>query len=512
MTDPAGISRRQLIRATAALTAGAALPLAVSRAQADESPKSEPPRPRNIIFMVADGMSAGVPTLAEPFSQLLRKRGTTWARLAADHATVHGLFDMASLDSLVTDSSAASSTWASGSRIFNSAVNMLPDGRKLTPIGSLVKQQGMGFGLVTTTTVTHATPAGFAAVVPSRDLEADIAEQYLGLVDVALGGGSRFFDPATRIDKRDLFASFQQQGYAVCRHRDELLRVQEPPAKTLGAFASSHLPFTIDRDHNQLLASSVPTLAEMTTAALDILSRHHSRRGFLLQVEGGRVDHAAHANDAAAMLHDQLAFDDAIEAVFKFQQRNPDTLVIITTDHGTANPGLNGMGTNYRRSTRHFEKLAMFDASFEAMDAELKAGGHAEEPSGEMLIEMLRAHTGLVIDKDDAASIADALVGRELCEINRQLATIPGMLGQVLGNHIGIQWTGITHTADWALLMATGPGSERFRGLHPCTDAFAIMTDLLGIDHRNPAMTAEEATRFAHSPHQSSPRHWMART
>jgi alkaline phosphatase len=298
----------------------------------------------------------------------------------------------------------------------------------------------------------------------------------------------------------------------VCRNRDELLQLQPQPTKALGAFASSHLPFTIDRDHNEQLAHAVPTLAEMTTAALGILSRSHSDQGFLLQVEGGRVDHAAHANDAAAMLHDQLAFDDAITVVLDFQGKNPDTLVVITTDHGTANPGLNGMGRYYGKSTRHFEKVAAFDASFEAMGAELDAAGHAQDPSADVLIDMLRTHTGLAIDKDDAQAIADALAGRELCEISRQLATIPGIIGQVLGNHIGIQWTGITHTADWVLLMAVGPGSERFCGLHPCTDAFVIMTELLGIDHRNPAMTAEEARRFAQATRADTRPHRIPRT
>src|SRR4029434_4694557 len=109
-------------------------------------------------------------------------------------------------------------------------------------------------------------------------------------------------------------------------------------ARVLGLFWSDHLPYTIDRNREPAMQSRVPTLAEMTSSALQNLS--HSPDGFLLQVEGGRVDHAAHDNDAASMLHDQLAFDDAIGVALEFAKEHGDTLVIITTDHGTGNPGL----------------------------------------------------------------------------------------------------------------------------------------------------------------------------
>jgi alkaline phosphatase len=502
MRDRRTIDRRTILKTTAALAAGFGMR---GVAAGTEPPNAgtvstSHPRPRTVIFMVADGMSMGVPSLAEPFSHLIREggRGTAWARLASEMTTTHGLFDMASLNSLVTDSAAAASAWATGTRICNHALNMLPDGRRLMPLGLLVKAKGLGLGLVTTTTITHATPAGFVTAVPDRDMEEAIADQYDDVVDVALGGGGQFFDPATRRDRQDRFGSYAAHGYALCRSRRDLTAyTPQRSAKLLGVFAPGHLPFTIDRDHQPDIAAQVPTLAEMTRAALTTLAHHHGRAGFLLQVEGGRVDHAAHANDAAAMLHDQLAFDDALEVVLEFQRDQPDTLVIITTDHGTANPGLNGMGKHYGGSTRRFEALATFDASFDAMDAELRRAGPRERATADSIATLIHAHTRLTIEPDDAQAIADALVRRPPTSINRQLAGIPGVMGQVLGNHCGIQWTGITHTADWTLLMATGPGSERFRGLRRNTDAFTIITGLLGIEHHNPAMNAEEAAALA---------------
>jgi alkaline phosphatase len=118
------------------------------------------------------------------------------------------------------------------------------------------------------------------------------------------------------------------------------------PQKVLGLFYDSHLPYTIDHIHSDALKRTVPTLAEMTRKALEILG--DAPNGFLLQVEGGRVDHAAHANDAASIMWDQLAFDDAVEVVYEFVAKRDDTLMIVTSDHGNANPGLNGMGRRVR--------------------------------------------------------------------------------------------------------------------------------------------------------------------
>jgi len=139
--------------------------------------------PRNIVFMVADGMSPSVLPLAEHFSQLVRGKGLLWRALIDRPEAAHGLMDMASLDSVTTDSSAASSSWGSGARIFNGWLNMLPDGTKLTPIAAIARDRGRRVGLVTTTTVTHATPAGFVAAQKTRNDEGDIALQYLRQVN-----------------------------------------------------------------------------------------------------------------------------------------------------------------------------------------------------------------------------------------------------------------------------------------------------------------------------------------
>jgi alkaline phosphatase len=479
MAHDSSLTRRGLFR----LVAGAGGAFGVLSGKAPVAAQSA--RPRNVIFMVVDGMSVGVPSLLEPFSRLVRGRGTHWAALARDAQTARGWSDTASLGSLVTDSSAASSAWATGSRVMNGSVNVLPDGRRLTPIGVLARQSGRRVGLVTTTTVTHATPACFAAIHPSRDQEENIATQYLDVVDVLLGGGSRHFDGALRADRKDLRAAFAAGGYQVIGSRAELLAASRT-GRMLGLFGAGHLPYEIDRSPGSA-PDEAPTLSEMTAAALAALDG--SPGGFLLQVEGGRIDHAAHANDAAGALREMLAFDDALGVVMEYARRSPDTLVIVTSDHGNSNPGLNGMGDDYEGSTKGFELLAEFRGSAGLLLQQLRDGRDSQKRvSAAFVSDVVQARCGIILTADDARTLAAAAGDPLPLEINKQHANASGILAQVVGNYTGIGWTGMSHTADVTMMMATGPGRERFASLQLNSDAFSALTALWEIAFVNPAM------------------------
>jgi alkaline phosphatase len=499
------IGRRELIR-----WSGALLPVAAGIERLDAAARRKD-QPRNIIWMVTDGMSPGVLPMAEQFSLRARNKGTIWHALGRRPETAHAFMDMASLESMVTDSSSASTAWATGSRIFNAWVNMLPDGTKLTPIGVLAKDRKKRVGLVTTTTVTHATPAGFASVSRKRDDEEGIAAQYLNVCDVVLGGGQKFFKP-------ELLAKYTAAGFTVAKTRDELRASKG--AKLLGIFENSHLSYTLDLNNDETLRAKVPTLAEMTQTALDRLAP--SSNGFLLQVEGGRVDHAAHNNDAAALLWEQLAFDDALGVVLSFAAKHPDTLVVLTTDHGNANPGLNGTGTEYVDSNTAFERLLKARASYTLVTPRLgvKADSTAAEagkaapkpkPSVETVRETIRSAFGFDLNAAETEWLRTIASTSRGVSLSKQLDKMVGVLGQVLGNHTGIGWTGTSHTSDYTLLLALGPGSRRFHGFMKNTDAFPILCELMDIKHRNPSMAPEKALEFRKtaSVRTASGTHWV---
>jgi len=465
------VSRRDWLK-VAALGSAASL-LGVPQLSAQPVSKAGK-KVRGVIFMVSDGMSPGVLTLAESFSQLSRQRSTNWWKLINDPKSSRGLMDTASANSMVTDSAAASSSWGGGERVNNGAINVRPDGKPLTPIAEILGKKGVRTGLVSTATITHATPAGFAASCSERGAEEEIAVQYLDRVDILLGGGSGYFNGQERPDKRDLSGEFSKSGYGIVNDRNSLLAARE--GKLLGTFSRGHMPFSIDRSADEKMAAQVPTLTEMATAALNRFLA--SGKPFLLQIEGARIDHAAHRNDIGALLWDQLAFDDTLGAVLSATAAMDDILIVVTSDHGNSNPGLNGRGAGYQKSTPSFAKILGQKTSFERLFSDwdkLKNDGDASKLTG-----LVNDQIGFSLKPDEADALVDSFQKKPVIEWNEQLAKPEGLLGQFAGNHTSIGWTGTSHTSDPTLVTAFGPQSDRFGGMVINKDVFGHLSEMLG--------------------------------
>jgi alkaline phosphatase len=295
------MNRRKFLQLSAASSLFAA-PTSIAQAPSAPRPKTQA---KNVIFLVSDGMSMGTFTLTDQFLRWRDGRPSHWLQLYLDNRVRRGLMDMSSLNSIVTDSSAAASSWGCGARINNGAVNMGPKGEIYPPILSLAQAAGKATGLVTTATLTHATPAGFAANVPDRGQEEAIAQQYLEReFDLLLGGGRKFFEPESRKDKQDLLAGFTGKNYQLLSSRADLKSLPLSRQKAIGLFAGGHVPYELDRIHSAEKKETVPSLAEMTAAALQYFSRHPN--GFIVQIEGARIDHAAHENDIGGLVSTRL--------------------------------------------------------------------------------------------------------------------------------------------------------------------------------------------------------------
>lgn len=428
-------------------------------------------RARNVIVLVSDGMSSGALAMADQYCKWRDGAHSQWIQEYARQRGSRGLMEMASANSIVTDSAAASSSWGCGQRVLNGRVNMDADGKPIEPVLSIARRSGKSTGLVTTATVTHATPAGFAANMMSRNDEAAIALQYLERdYQVVLGGGNRFFSAENRDDRKDLYAAFAEQGHAVVRTSGELDRVSSDQDKILGIFSDAHLPYEVNRLHDADLKARVPSLAEMTARALTSLNRNAN--GFVLQVEAARVDHAAHRNDTAGLLFDQLAFDDAIKVALEFYESNPDTLVIITTDHGNANPGLSSSGGG-DGGAGTFGILSKCQGTYDRLG--LEAG---------MDRRQIKQAFDRVMQLEISNRDADLLKARleEYLEVPYgRMAGLYAVIGQVMANHTDIGWVGNAHTSDLVELYATGPGSEQVKPFNRNTDLFTIMLDSLGL-------------------------------
>jgi alkaline phosphatase len=346
--------------------------------------------------------------------------------------------------------------------------------------------------LITTTRVTHATPAGFVAHIKDRNLEDEIALQYLEFQpDVVLGGGSRHFDPGKRADGRDLFSEFASKGYSIARTTDEVKRLGG--SKVLGAFTSSHLPFEIDRVHQGL---DGPSLAQITRKGLQLLSG--APNGFVAQVEAGRIDHANHNNDPAAMVWDVLAADETLDVILNFVDQNPETLLILASDHGTAGGAVYGVGENYHQASSAFDTITTRRASYEFL---FEKAGASPDPA--VLVDLVAEYLGTKITLDDAKLVADAIQGNTRMDHSATYHEQPAnSLGWVTAEvedydkpqFLNINYSAGQHTAGPVPIALYGAGTSGTQlGLVDITDAFEWMCSAIGVQHQNPIMSEEEA-------------------
>lgn len=456
MTGPQPAGGRDVSR-RAFLGAASVAALAAAPAPARPTRPTRAPKPRNLIFMVSDGMSAGTLTLADLMLSETAGRRSRWLDLIANPDARRTAVETASANSLVTDSAAASTAWGIGERVFNGAIGVTPDGRRPEPLLHRARRAGKATGLVTTATLSHATPAGWACnVEKGRGDEPAIARQMAERrYDLLLGGGRRFFTDAVLDANGDAARVFT---------RDDLLALPPGPGRLVGLFARSHMRFEIDRTDEQ------PSLAEMTRVALDRLSRHPD--GFVVQIEGGRVDHAAHMNDAGALVREQIAYDDALGVALDFASARADTLLITTTDHANANPGL----TEYLSSgARRFLRLAEWRRSFEWINARL-----GEDPSPEDLRRVILEATTVELNDDELALVTRWRSGRTVIPF-RSLDKDHGPLGSVLANHNAVSFVSGNHTADLVEQTAIGPGAERMPPLAHLSGLTATLADLLDL-------------------------------
>nr|WP_293995408.1 alkaline phosphatase [Sphaerotilus sp.] len=330
---------------------------------------------KNVIFFLGDGM--GPVTTTATRLKYVKEEGS----LAMDKLPYTARVRTYSLDAQTTDSAPSMAAYMTGVKMRNdvismngatqalaykptadattkvaSAVNNCPstgNGLASTTLLELAIKQGKATGTVTTARLTHATPAATYAHVCHRDAEYDIARQAVpggtgfnsalgGGVDVLMGGISYYWRPynaATtprgRPDGRDLVAELQGKGYTFVNDLPSLTAAPVVAGtKLIGlydqALSQGHMSYDLDRD-----ATKEPSLTQMTTKALDILSKNS--KGFFLMVEGGRIDHALHGSNAARALADTKAFDDAIQAaidkVKTFDPELKETLIVVTADH-----------------------------------------------------------------------------------------------------------------------------------------------------------------------------------
>ncbi|KIL45047.1 alkaline phosphatase [Jeotgalibacillus soli] len=429
--------------------------------------KDKQKEPTNVIMMVMDGTSAGATTLS---------RWYKGDNLAMDEMMAGGMRTY-SAESAITDSAPAATALATGNKSNDKYVGVLPsivnspgldpvnpeDAYK--PVANVLegaKQLGKATGIISTSEIQHATPAGFSAHVTHRSNYGDIAEQqvYQG-IDVVLGGGKEALSPGTtknaRQDGENLLEVLDENNYDIVESRDELLASKS--SKIWGSFAPSALAYDFDRE---TMKPSEPTLAEMTKKAINTLNK--DKDGFFLFVEGSKIDWAAHGNDTIGMISDTLAFDDAVKEALEFAKEDGNTMVIAVSDHGNSGITLGNMNTDSTYSetpvSAYIDPLKKAKMTVEGALSQLNS-----EKSN---LKEVAALYGL-----------DNLTTEELEKLNSS-KNVGSDMTKMLADRANIGFTTGGHTGEDVFLYSYGP--SRPTGLVENTDLAKKMAQFMGFD------------------------------
>ena len=281
--------------------------------------------PENIILLIGDGMG-----VAQVFAGITANKGV----LNILNLKYIGFSKTQSADKYITDSAAGGTALACGVKTNNGVIG---ENANLEPVESILEiaeKNGKATGLVSTSAITHATPASFIAHQPKRSMYEEIAADFVHSgIDVFIGGGYNFF--AKRKDNRNLIEEMEKEGYVFYTCVDS---VPENVTGKLGVLTEAK--------HNPRLPNRGDMLPKATQKAIDVLDAS-SKEGFFLMVEGSMIDWGGHGNDMEYISREMLDFDVAIGIALEYAVKSKNTLVIVTADHETG--GLSNMGVDIKK-------------------------------------------------------------------------------------------------------------------------------------------------------------------
>lgn len=429
---------------------------------------------KNIIILLSDGTANEAWPLA---------RWVKGERLASDEILT-GAIRTYGADSIITDSAPGSTSYATGQKGTDKGIAVYPwnvtiagvdfdPAMKYVPLATVLegaRLTGRATGIVATSNVQHATPADFSAHTHDRSNYSEIGEQQVYQnIDVVLAGGEQYLLPVgigagVRKDKENLVEVIKAKGYAYVTNRQQMMAASGQ--KIFGLFAQDAMAYDIDR---ATFAPDEPSLAEMTTKALEILARSQKgqNKGFFLFVEGSKVDWAAHANDPAGVVSELLAYDAAVKSALDFAKADGNTLVVSVADHTTG-----GLSIGLREDSQY----SITDDDFvigPMRKARLTGEGMAK------LIEKDNSEANIKAVFAARWGITDLSVD-EIASMQKQLksAALQKTVVAMLSKRARLGWTTNGHTGGDPYLFSYGPG--QINGLWENTDIGKYIADKLG--------------------------------
>ncbi len=432
-----------------------------------------------VFLFIGDGMATTQRAATEFYLGAVegaRVGGVPKKKLCMNTFPAQGLTSTYSIKDVITDSSAAATALACGYKTNSGVVCMnVALTHTYKTIAEMARDEGMRVGIVSSVSIDHATPACFYAHVPNRDSYYEISTQLVESdFDYFAGGQMKGNRVRTRRRRPDLIAYARSKGWVIATNRDELLGLA--PGRKAIAYttcdADAAMSYALDREPNEV------TLVEFTRKGIELLS---GEEGFFMMVEGGKIDWACHANDAATAIGEMIAFDKAIEEAVRFAEKHPDeTLIVVTGDHECGGMTIGFAGTHYDSFPARIGRQTM---SFLKFNRQVQAWRRNGTPLAEALptikeifgFDKLSAYE---ISQLEAAYARSMQRSRQrvkndetyLCYGDYEPLTVK--CTHLVDRQAGLGWTSYSHTGVPVTTSARGVGQERFNGYYENTDIF----------------------------------------
>lgn len=427
--------------------------------------------------MIPDGTSIGVYSISRWFNHFNGKGDS----LHID-PYLTGTVTTFSSNAPIGDSAPTGSTYATGVLSQSGNVAMHPEKnpndlfevdsiRQLQPATTILEASkillGKSVGIVATCEFPHATPADFSAHHYNRSNYGALASQmaYQNLNVLFAGGNSLVTD--------DIKKHLSNRGTTLIQDdRQALLNYNGSP-NVWALYGKKALPYDIDRNPEE-----IPSIAEMTRKALEVLSKDEN--GFFLMVEGSQVDWAAHANDVAAIIHEFLAFDEAVGAVMDFAEKDGNTAVVIMSDHGNSGITLGSKrcpGYDKLPIENLFEAVSKYQLSANGLEAILV------NTKPEEMRATFAKYTGIELTDEELKLL---LSSKNYKESNyMEIANSPNMIhtiGEILTSRTCFGFTTGGHTGEETLLASYHPAGDELRGHVKNTQVNRYLQSVSGLD------------------------------
>lgn len=467
----------------------------------------------NYYLSASQGQNAGTVTVeGEEKTKLDSKNNLTMMNFP-----IAGSAQTYDSTSFAPDSASTATSIATGNKTWSGSINVSEDFTQTyeTIAEKLKAQKNMKIGILSTVNLNHATPAAFYAHQASRSSYYDIGLEMIDSGFDYFAGGGLLQPTGKEKDKEDLYALAEAAGYKVVQTQAEAEALKAEDGKVIAIDEhladSSAMSYELDRAEEEW------ALADYVEKGIEVLDNDN---GFFMMVEGGKIDWACHANDAASTITDTIALDNAVEKAVEFYNEHPEeTLIIVTGDHETGGLTIGFAGTDYDTFLKNFENQKI---SYAKYDSDYVSGYKENKTDFETVMKDVTELFGLQApagtdsettqQKDSADQHPESdndgalvMTEYEYGQLKTAYETTMSRTGEeaefaqdeyirygsyepltvtithILNNKSGINFGSYAHTGLPVEVLVQGVGAESFDGYYDNTDIYSKMAALLGV-------------------------------